>query len=195
MIRQSLAAAALSLALATPVLAEPLPMPGVDFRAEMAILEGPGVMTVMRHKAGKMRVDVEQMGMKGFMLMERGKTVATMIMEIQPGVPMAMDIDLSKMAGQQQMNVATWDLDGRKVGSATVLGESCDEYETTQSGMTMRICIARDGVPLRTFDVGRNKPVMEARKVERVTQDAAQFAIPAGVTRMPAMPGMPGQTR
>ena len=131
--------------------------------------------------------------MKGYMLMERGKTVATMIMEIQPGVPMAMEMDLSKLSGQQ-MNVATWDLDGKKVGSATVLGESCDEYETTQSGMTMRVCIARDGVPLRTFDVGRNKSVMEARKIERIPQDAALFVVPAGVQRMP-MPTMPGQTR
>ena len=70
-------AAALALAASAASAQVQLPYPSVDFMLEGKIVgaqaaQAQGMTTVMRHKAGKMRIDVDNMGMKGFMLMEHG---------------------------------------------------------------------------------------------------------------------------
>ena len=69
-----------------------------------------------------------------------------------------------------------------KTGSDTVAGESCDVWRSPseESGEASEACITRDGVLLRTGQVGAAHPDMIATSVSRARPDAALFALPAG---------------
>ncbi len=176
----------------------PLPFPTVDFLLEGKIVgaqAGPaqGMITIMRHKGGKMRVDVDNMGMKGYMLMERGGKTATMVMEPSPGMKMAMEVDLNQAAAANSGPLDMWNMKGSRIGTDRILGESCDWWQAEHNGKKSKACVTPDGIPLKAMDGQTNEAVWEVVRLERRTQDAALFVVPADAQRMqvPNIPGMP----
>ena len=191
-------AAALALVASTASAQVPLPFPSVDFLVEARIVAaqaGPaqGLATVMRHKSGKMRVDVDNMGMKGFLLMQRGSNTATMVMEPSPGTKMAMEIDLTQAAAANAGPMDMWNMKGERIGTDRILGESCDWWQAEHAGRKSKACVTPDGIPLKAVDAQTNQAIWEVVRVERRAQDAALFVVPADAQRMqmPNMPGMP----
>lgn len=174
----------------------PLPYPSVDFMLEGKIVaasagQAQGMTTVMRHKGGKMRVDVDNMGMKGFMLMERGGQKATMVMEPQPGMKMAMEIDLNQAGAANAGPMDMWNMKGSRIGTDRILGETCDWWQAEHNGKKSKACVTPDGIPLKAVDAQTNEAMWEVVRLERRTQDAALFVVPPDAQRM-QMPNMPG---
>lgn len=188
-------AAALALVASAASAQVPLPYPSVDFMLEGKIVgaeagQAQGMTTVMRHKNGKMRVDVDNMGMKGFMLMERGGKTGSVVMEPQPGMKMVMEIDLAQAAAANSGPMDMWNMKGSRIGTDRILGESCDWWEAEQNGKKSKACITPDGIPLKAVDGQTNQAMWEVVRLERRTQDAALFVVPADAQRM-QMPVMP----
>lgn len=191
-------AAALALAASAAAAQVQLPFPTVDFLLEGRIVAAQagaaqGMTTVMRHKGGKMRVDVDNMGMKGFMLMERGGKTATMVMEPSPGMKVAMEIDLEQAAGANTGPMDMWNAKGMRVGTDRILGESCDWWQTEINGRSTKACVTPDGIPLKAMDAKSNEAYWEIVRLERRSQDPALFVVPADAQRMqvPTLPSMP----
>lgn len=188
-------AAAVALAASAASAQVPLPFPTVDFMLEgkiVAASAGPaqGMTTLMRHKSGKMRVDVDNMGMKGYMLMERGGKTATMVMEPSPGMKMAMEIDLNQASAANSGPMDMWDMKGTRIGTDRILGESCDWWQAEHKGKKSKACVTPDGIPLKAVDAQTNEAMWEVVRLERRTQDAALFVVPPDAQRM-QMPTMP----
>lgn len=190
--------AALALAATSASAQVPVPFPSVDFLLEgrvVAAAAGPaqGITTIMRHKSGKMRIDIEQMGMKGYMLTERGGKTATMVMEPQPGMKMAMEIDISQASSANAGPTDLWNMKGQRIGTDRILGESCDWWQAEHEGRKSKACVTPDGIPLKAVDAQTNEPIWEVVRLERRTQDAALFVVPPDAQKMqvPNMPGMP----
>jgi len=191
-------AATLALVASAASAQAPLPFPTVDFLLEGKIVaaqagQAQGMTTVMRHKGGKMRIDVDNMGMKGFMLMERGGKTATVVMEPSPGMKMAMEVDLAQAAAANSGPFDMWNMKGSRIGTDRILGESCDWWQAEHNGKKSKACVTPDGIPLKAVDAQTNESVWEVVRLERRTQDAALFVVPADAQRMqvPNMPGMP----
>lgn len=178
-------AAALCAALATSAAAEPLPRPTVDFAAQGTLTGGKGAApATMRHKAGKVRVDTEADGQATSIFIDHAARSATVV-SIRFGQKVALEIDPDRAAGAQ----TPWDLDATRVGSATVAGENCVEYEVENArGRKQRVCLARDGVPLRTIDVSRDRVAWIATQVTRAPQEASLFAVPGDAMRVQLPP-------
>lgn len=175
-----------------------LPAPSVDFLLEGKIVaasagQAKGMTTIMRHKAGKMRVDVDNMGMKGFMLLERGGKTATVVTEPSPGMKIAMEIDINQAAAANSGPMDMWNMKGERIGTDRILGESCDWWQAEHNGKKSKACVTPDGIPLKAVDSQTNEAVWEVVRLERRTQDAALFVVPPDAQRMqvPNMPGMP----
>jgi hypothetical protein len=188
-------AAALALAATAASAQVPLPYPSVDFMLEGKIVAAQAgqaqcMTTVMRHKNGKMRVDVDQMGMKGFMLMERGGKTGTVVMEPQPGMKMAMEIDLNQASAANAGPMDMWNMKGERIGTDRIMGESCDWWQAEHNGKKSKACVTPDGIPLKAVDAQTNAPLWEVVRLERRTQDAALFVVPADAQKM-QMPNMP----
>jgi hypothetical protein len=188
-------AAALALAATAASAQVPLPYPSVDFMLEGKIVspqagQAQGMTTVMRHKNGKMRVDVDQMGMNGFMLMERGGKTGTVVMEPQPGMKMAMEIDLNQASAANAGPMDMWNMKGERIGTDRIMGESCDWWQAEHNGKKSKACVTPDGIPLKAVDAQTNAPLWEVVRLERRTQDAALFVVPADAQKM-QMPNMP----
>ena len=172
-----------------------LPFPTVDFRLEGKIVgavAGPaqGMTTVMRHHGGKMRIDVDNVGMKGYLLMERNGKVATMIMEPAPGTKMAMEIDLSQASAANAGPTDLWNMKGVRIGTDRILGESCDWWQAENNGKKSKACVTPDGIPLKAVDSQSNEAMWEVVRLERRPQDPALFVVPPDAQRM-QMPNMP----
>jgi hypothetical protein len=191
-------AAALALVASAASAQVPLPSPTVDFELDVRIFAvqaapAQSMAMVVRHKSGKIRSDVDNMGMKGFMLLERGNHTATMVMEPSPGMKMAMEIDLAQAAAANAGPIDMWNMKGERIGTDRILGESCDWWQMEHSGRKSKACVTPDGIPLKAVDPQTNQAVWEVSRLERRAQDAALFVVPADAQRMqvPNMPGMP----
>ena len=191
-------AAALALVASAASAQVPLPYPSIDFLLEVRIVAAQAApvqsMTMLvRHKGGKVRADIDNMGMKGFMLVERGSNIATMVMEPSPGMKMAMDVDLTQAAAANAGPMDIWNMKGERIGTDRILGESCDWWRAEQSSRQSKACLTPDGIPMKAVDPQTNQPQWEVLRVERRAQDAALFVVPADAQRMqmPNMPGMP----
>ncbi len=155
--------------------AEPLPRPTVDYAAEGTMTSGKGSSpATLRHGAGKLRVDTEVEGNKSSIYVDLAAHKATVVTH-RMGQKIAMQVDPERAAEAASM----MDRDARRVGEAKVAGESCNEFEfETGKGRTMRTCVTRDGIALRTRDMTRDRVVWEAARVTRAPQNAALFVVP-----------------
>jgi hypothetical protein len=192
-----------NLFLAENALAEPIPLPNVDFQAK-ATMMGKMNMT-LRQSAGKARVELQAAGMPQMTGIMDLKARKMLMIGAVPGMSnMALEIELGKDTGYGQVIG-----NGRRVGTDTVVGEPCelwemDEAKNGTNGGPVIACLARDNIPLRTEMTieGKRRIVMEVTELKRERQDPALFAVPANVQvmKMPkgaagalqSIPGMPG---
>jgi hypothetical protein len=181
-----LAGAALAAA-AMPSAAEPLPPLRDDFVVEGTVFgDRDGMPMTLRHHAGMVRTDIAGAGQPVVSLLELATRKVTGIVTAG-GRTMVMEMQLDGLPGGNHLCVA----EGTRIGSSTVLGEGCDEYETEEQDVARRsrVCVTRDGIPLRTVEVASGKTVWLAARVSRAPQDAALFQVPADAVRLPAGAG------
>jgi hypothetical protein len=174
-------------------IAEPVPLPTVDFEIK-ATMMGTGAMT-MHHSGDRARVetDVGPMPVTGIMDLKARKMY--MLMAI-PGIGnTAMEVGIGDASyGQVYGN-------GKHVGSDTVAGEPCELWEMSTakeknknahfSGPVI-VCLSKDHIPLRTEATvnGKLKVVSQVTEVKRVKQDPSLFELPKGVKIMKMPKGM-----
>lgn len=171
---------------AHPLRAEPLPVPKGDY-ATKATMTG-GMAMTSRHSKGKMRVEVQPPGMPQPMVAyfdlrtRKGLTVMS-----PPGMPpMAIEMELDRKGGH---GVAAGS--GRRIGSATVAGESCDLWRIDPTGPEDKdadsvACITPDGIPLRmeaTVD-GKREVVFQVTEISRAPIDAKLMTPPPNLKPM-----------
>ncbi|MCW5745110.1 MAG: hypothetical protein KIT36_02785 [Alphaproteobacteria bacterium] len=170
----SLAAVALT-ATASVGRAEPLPRPSVDYAVDGTMTSGKGSFpATMRHGGGKLRVDSEMNGHKSSIFIDIAARTATVVTE-RMGQKIAVQVDPEQSAGAASF----LDRDAKRIGEDKVAGESCDEYEfESAKGRTIRACLTRDGIALRTRDVSRDRVIWEATRVTRGPQNAAALTVP-----------------
>lgn len=185
----------------TPARSEPLPQPRVDFETSS---KGPAGSTfVYRHHAGKMRVDMtlggSQVAATSIADMAARKAV-TMVGPANAG--MAFEVDLN----EAQLGLAAGTPDAKRLGVATVAGETCNLWEVavpaangpSKSALlpsAMVSCVTPDGIPLRTEIINngaRHVVIMEAMAVTRAAQDPNLFVVPPGTKIMKAPGPMKG---
>jgi hypothetical protein len=168
----------------TRAVAEPVPLPTVDFEVT-ATMMGSGTMT-MHHSGDKARVetDVGPMPLTGIMDLKTRKMY--MLMSI-PGIgKTAMEVSIGDASyGQVYGN-------GKRVGSDTVAGEPCELWEMAAAkpghenkhfGGPVIVCLSSDHIPLRTEATvnGKRKIISEVTEIKRVKQDPSLFVLPKGV--------------
>jgi hypothetical protein len=174
--------------------AEPIPLPSVDYQAKATMMGGSAV--TIHHSGGKMRMEIQPHGLPSTITGIMDLSAHKMIMiGAVPGMNnMAMEIDIGKDASYGQVMG-----EGKRVGTATVAGESCELWEVESkvgfSSGPITVCISRDNIPLRTeatFE-GKRRAVMEVTEVKRARQDPALFVLPANIQLLKLPKGvMPG---
>jgi hypothetical protein len=177
---------AVSLCHGTPLRADSIPLPTVDYAAK-AIVYGGGTL-VSRYSNGKMRVESQVPGVPlpavSFIDLMTRKMVTTVAI---PGMGnVATEVDFSD---EGKYGVAIGQ--GRRVGSATVAGENCELWEmtgTTKKGreQTAIACLTRDSIALRVEATikGKQETVFEVTEIKRGPQDPKLLAPPANLQVM-----------
>lgn len=170
----------------SPVPADPIPLPTVDYQAKASIYGG-GAM-VSRHSNGKMRVEMQLPGVPqatvSIIDLRTRKMVTTVPV---PGMGhMAMETDFSD---ESKYGVVIGQ--GRRVGSATVAGEPCELWETGATDKRGRehiavSCVTRDSIALRVEAPikGQREIVFEITELKRERQDPKLFVLPADAQMM-----------
>ncbi|WP_448204271.1 hypothetical protein [Azospirillum sp. sgz302134] len=182
-----LALVSLSVSFAAPLAAEEMPVPKVDYAAQVRIdgMEGPALY---RHKNGVMRVDMAMDGEKVAFLFDARKGTGVMLMEEEKT---AMEVGAGGGPVRLPKSGA---LTARKTGQDRVAGHACEVWSYTDpvSKGTDSSCITADGIVLRvTSGEGKAaKTVLEVTRLEVAPQDAALFRVPSGYEKV-SMPGMP----
>ncbi len=165
--------------------AEPIPLPTVDYQAKATMMGGSAVM--IHHSGSKMRMEIQPHGLPATITGIMDFSTRKMIMiGAVPGMNnLAMEIDIGKDASYGQVMG-----EGKRVGTATVAGESCELWEVESkagfSGEPVTACLSRDNIPLRTeatFE-GKRRAIMEVTELQRTRQDPALFALPANLQVM-----------
>src|ERR1700687_1362783 len=105
--------------------AEPIPLPSVDYQAKATTIGG-GSAVKIHHAGGKMRMEIQPHGalpmITGIVDLPARKMI---MMGAIPGMSnMAMEIDSVKNSSNEQVRG-----EGKRVGTATLAGESCDLWE------------------------------------------------------------------
>lgn len=191
-----IAAMATGLAMAqASALADPLPMPSVDFALKADLRQG-GVLD-LAHSQGKMRVEMTRPSVPGSMIGIIDLKARRMVVRT-PNLPnMAVEIELP-----EQYAVGAVSGNGLRVGESQVSGEPCDVWKTdapstaqinAAMGPTIA-CITPDGIALRTeVEIrGKKQVLFEATSLVRGPQDPKLFQLPAGVQVMKVPKGKLG---
>lgn len=178
--------AAVLLAMAPPSRAERLPPLAGDFVVEGTVTGDQASMPMtLRHHAGVARVEIAGPGQTIVSLLDLATRKATGIVTAG-GRTMVVEMQLDHVPAGGHLCVT----EGTRVGSSTVLGEPCEEYETSaqETDSPTRLCVTRDGIPLRAVEIASGRTTWLATRVARAPQDAALFQVPPGAVRLP--PGM-----
>lgn len=173
---------ALALALSPSIgQAEPLPRPQVDYVAEGTINAGAGNGPgTMRHASGKMRIDTVAQGLNTAIYFDIQARTATIVTQ-HMGQKIAMRMDPADAS--EAVNVL--ERDAKRLGELTVAGERCDIYEfEVAKGRTLRACVTRDGIGLRTHDPDRDHVIWEATRLSRTAQNPTLFVVPSDAVPM-----------
>ncbi len=148
-----------------------------------------GTLTIHYAVKGN-RLRVEGMNGRGYAIIDRDAGRMTIVMtERQMYLEMPHDVarDASGMEGLEAAG-ATF----KKLGTETVAGLECTNYETSNNDRKGKICLTGDGVWLRaTSDDPNHRRDLVATKVTFASQPASLFEPPAGFQKLdiPAMPG------
>lgn len=195
-LRQSVLIAACGLLFSVSVQAEPLPLPKVDYAVKAKMM---GDMTMTsRHVGGKMRMEMSAPGMPvpmtAYIDLKTRKVIT--VMSVPGMTAMAMETDIGS-EGASPVAVG----EGKRVGTATVAGETCDLWQvegksSVEKSMDAVACISSDGIPLR-FEAtieGKRQTVFEVTEITRGPQDPKAMIPPANLKKMQLPAGMvPGR--
>lgn len=182
----ALAAIAILFSAGIPAVADSIPLPTVDYQATATVYGGGNLIS--RHSNGKMRVEMQLPGVPQAtvtIIDLRARKTVTMV--AVPGMGnMAMEADFSD---ESKYGVAVGQ--GRRVGSATVAGESCELWETEATDKQGRkhsavSCVTRDSIALRVEATvrGKRETVFEITALKRERQDPKLFVLPADAQMM-----------
>jgi hypothetical protein len=172
--------------------ADPLPLPNVDYASKAKITGGIAISS--RHSGGKLRVEMQvpgmPQGMVAYIDLRAKKGVSVMSM---PGMGnMAVELDIGD---GEQYGVAVGR--GKRVGSATVAGETCELWEIEGDRRDIKkaeavACITADSIPLRMeANVnGKREVVFEVTEFTRGPQDPKLLAPPPNLKPMRVPKGM-----
>jgi hypothetical protein len=186
-------ASALLLASLPPAAAERIPPLSGEFAVEGAVMPDEARMPMtLRHRNGVVRVELVMQGQAMTTLLDLSTRRARAVMAVG-GRTMVVDMQLDQMPAGGNLCVT----EGTRVASSTVLGEPCDEYETSknETESPTRICITRDGIPLRAVEIATGRTTWMATRVRRGAQDPALFQVPPGAMRLPGTPPAPSGRR
>lgn len=207
--RPSLTAVALAALGAAPALADPLPLPKVDYAITYAVQPGGQVMN-MAHHAGVMRVDMTEQGqaMTGLMNLHTNKMTVLMTVPVKMAFEMDMNDPMPGMAGpaagiSPQQMMTEGDVTLTPIGSKTVAGHNCTYYDAVgtlgKDRAESKVCLTSDNVLLYSEAVDQGKTyVLTATHVALGPQDPSRFRVPPGTQVMPmqmmlqGMGGLPG---
>jgi hypothetical protein len=172
--------------------AETLPLPSVDY-ASKASMTG-GITMSSRHSNGKLRVEMQvpgmPQGMTAYIDLRAKKGVTVMAV---PGMPsMAIEVELGE---GEEYGVAVGR--GKRNGSATVAGETCELWEIESNRRDIKkaeatACITSDSIPLRMEATvnGKREVVFEVTELSRGPQDPKLLTPPANLKPMRIPKGM-----
>ena len=188
-----LLAAVLAGPLAWPALAvaDPVPLPTVDFALKASLRSGAAMD--LAHSQGRMRVEMSGANIPGSIIGIIDLKARRMLVRA-PNLPnMAVEIELPP-----EYALGALSGNGIRVGEGQVAGEVCDLWKLEPPG-TSRIgpttaCITPDGIAVRTeveFQ-GRKQTVFEAQSLTRAPQDPKLFQLPPGVQVMKVPKGKIG---
>lgn len=182
--------------LLSPVKAETVPLPKIDYEAKAKLWNEGSLL--LRHSDGKLRIEMQMPQFKepavGFIDLNR--KVMVMILPI-PGVQetgMEVEFGDDAMFGQVLGN-------GQKAGEATIAGERCTIWKITASDESRAAaCLSHDNIALRTqvSIEGKTRTVFEVTELKRQPQNPADLAPPANlnIVKLPkGMKGIPGFPR
>ncbi len=173
-------------ALPTAALAEPLPVPSVDFSLKARVQQG-AVMD-MAHSGSRVRVHISGGKMPSAVLG---------IIDMQRGKMLMMLPDIPKTAVEAELPPAYRTAlprgEGTPAGQDRVAGNDCTVWKIEKSqdiDTPAFACITPDGIPLRTEveNKGKRHLVYEATALTRGPQNPSLFALPPGtkVMKVPA---------
>ncbi len=170
----------------TPLRADSIPLPTVDYAAKANVYGGGTISS--RHSNGKVRVESQVPGVQlpavSFIDLRTRKMVTSVAI---PGVGnVATEVDFSD---EGKYGVAIGQ--GRRMGSATVAGENCELWEMTGTNkkgreQTAIACLTRDSIVLRVQAMikGKQETVFEVTEIKRGAQDPKLLAPPANLQVM-----------
>ncbi|MBS7552641.1 hypothetical protein KHC23_03060 [Ancylobacter dichloromethanicus] len=162
------------------VAAEPMPAPGVDYRARARAPQG--VEMSVAHHEGRLRMEIDSDNLSNGMvsLIDLGRHDMIVLMDM-PGMDrIAVEMDLPPGFSYSDAN-----RQGIRAGTGEVLGEACElwRFETKALAQPVESCITADGIVLKTSTSVDGKPLVlfEVLELERAPQDPARFVLPKGV--------------
>ncbi|MCF4167198.1 hypothetical protein L2U69_16235 [Zavarzinia compransoris] len=189
-------------------LADPVPLPTVDYSISYLVQPGGHAMD-MAHHDGIMRMDMNEQGQSMTGLMNLKTDKMTVIMTAPMKMAFEMDMNQPMPGGMgggvsPQQVFTEGDVTLTAIGAKTVAGHDCTLYDAvgTLNGdrMESKVCLTGDNVMLFSESVEGGKTyTVTATRVDVGPQDASRFRVPPGVQVMPmgammgALPGMMGQ--
>lgn len=191
--RRPLLAAICAGTLAGAAYAEPLPLPKIDYAVKAKMMGG--MTMTSRHAGGKMRMEMSAPGMPvpmtAYIDLKTRKVIT--VLSVPGTSAMAVETDIGS-EGASPVAVG----EGRRVGTATVAGETCDLWQvegksSIEQSMDAVACISSDGIPLR-FEAtieGKRQTMLEVTEITRAPQDAKSMIPPANLKKMQMPAGMP----
>jgi hypothetical protein len=169
----------------TPVAAEPLPTPSVDFALKAKL--GGRVHVDMSRQGNRMRMEISNPAVPGTLLGFLNIDTRKVVL-VSPSLPkMGIETDLPA-----DFQIASLAGEGTRAGTSQVAGEPCTLWQVEKAAQLAgptTACITEDGIVLRTLVEIQGKPhlTFEVVSLARGPQDPDLFRLPPG-TRTMKMP-------
>lgn len=171
--------------------AEPVPLPTIDYEAKAKLLNE-GTLFV-RHSNGKMRIEMQLPHIAdpvvGFVDLNRKRMV--LMLPIPGAQNTAMEVDFGSEAIFGQVLG-----EGQRRGDDLVAGERCTIWKIVAHDSENRAaaCITGDNIALRTQATvdGKTRTVFEVTELKRQPQNPADLEVPANVRTMKLPKGFKG---
>lgn len=169
----------------TPVAAEPLPTPSVDFALKAKL--GGRVQVDMSRQGNRMRMEISNPAVPGTLLGFLNIDTRKVVL-VSPSLPkMGIETDLPA-----DFQIASLAGEGTRAGTSQVAGEPCTLWQVEKAAQLAgptTACITEDGIVLRTLVEIQGKPhlTFEVISLTRGPQDPDLFRLPPG-TRTMKMP-------
>ncbi|MEQ8266320.1 MAG: DUF4412 domain-containing protein [Parvibaculum sp.] len=182
-----------AIALMVPAHAATLTPPDVGYSATRTVnAAGTEISGKLYSENGNERWEMTMQGMRQISILRPDQQKIFMYM---PDMNMAMEMgrEEAKTYGIEQIPES---VEAEAIGEETIDGEQTTKYRvipTEKMGdVDVTVWLTEDGIPVKAAGESPRGPfTMQLTNLERGTQDAALFELPAGVTPMKMPAGMP----